>query len=187
MWKRIAKGLLALGGWTAVGGDPGVPKAVFIAAPHTSNWDGIWALIYKVSVGLDIRFFAKASLFWFPLGTLLRGLGGIPLNRNEPGSAVKKAVDGFRESDSFYFGLAPEGTRSLRPHWKTGFYRIATEAKVPVILGFLDYRNKRIGFSESIRLSGDPAADMARIGAYYETVTGRWPEKASPVRFPATQ
>ena len=76
-----------------------VPRCVTIAAPHTSNWDGIWALTYKVSTGLDIRFFAKQSLFWFPLSILLRRLGGIPLDRREPGSAINTAVEAFRNSD----------------------------------------------------------------------------------------
>ncbi|MDX1506702.1 MAG: 1-acyl-sn-glycerol-3-phosphate acyltransferase [Woeseiaceae bacterium] len=183
MLAAIARGLLRLGGWTAVGEKPAVAKAVFIAAPHTSNWDGVWALIYKVAHGLDIRFFAKESLFWFPLGTLLRGLGGIPLNRDEPGGAVRQAVEAFDNSDAFYFGLAPEGTRSLRPGWKSGFYRIAMEADVPVILGFLDYENKRLGIGPMLALTGDRDADLARIREFYAGIRGRWPEKTSPVRF----
>ena len=183
MWSAIARGLLKLGGWTAVGGKPDVDKAVFIAAPHTSNWDGVWALIYKVSKGLDIRFFAKQSLFWFPLSVLLRGLGGIPLNRDEPGGAVRKAVETFENNEQFYFGLAPEGTRSLRPHWKSGFYRIAMEADVPIVLGFLDYENKRLGTGATLRLTGDRDADLAKICEFYKGIRGRWPEKTSPVRF----
>lgn len=81
MLKRLARLILWVGGWTPVGEIPDLPKAVFIAAPHTSNWDGFWALTYKVSIGIDIRFFAKHSLFWFPLGALLRGLGGVPLDQ----------------------------------------------------------------------------------------------------------
>lgn len=183
MLHLIAKCLLRLGGWTAVGEKPAVRKAVFIAAPHTSNWDGIWALIYKVSIDLDVHFFAKQSLFWFPLSTLLRWLGGIPLNRSEPGSAVRQAVDTFNENDEFYLALAPEGTRSLRSHWKSGFYRIAMEANVPVVLGFFDYRRKRIGMGPIIELSGDRDADLATMQEFYGTKSARWPEKASPIVF----
>ena len=183
MLRIIAKCLLRLGGWTAVGEKPAVRKAVFIAAPHTSNWDGIWALIYKVSMDLDVHFFAKQSLFWFPLGALLRGLGGIPLNRNEPGSAVRQAVDAFNENDDFYFALAPEGTRSLRSHWKSGFYRIAMDADVPVVLGFFDYRSKQIGIGPVIELSGDRDTDLATIQSFYGTISARWPEKTSPIVF----
>jgi 1-acyl-sn-glycerol-3-phosphate acyltransferase len=184
MWQMIAKGILKMCGWTAAGTPPTMDKAVLIAAPHTSNWDGLWGLVYKVSIGIDAHFFAKSSLFWFPLGVLLRGLGGIPLDRSEPGSALKKAVDAFEANDKFYFALAPEGTRSLRTHWKTGFYRIAEAAAVPVCLGFFDYPNKRIGFGPTIELSGNTKADLARIQAFYATVEGRWPEKTSPVAFP---
>lgn len=183
MLRLLANCLLRLGGWTTVGDHPGVDKAIVIAAPHTSNWDGFWALAYRASRKLDIRFFAKQSLFWFPLGTLLSALGGIPLNRTEPGSAVKKAIEAFNANDKFLFGLAPEGTRSLRPGWKSGFYRIAEGADVPVVLGFLDYRKKRLGLGPLMYLTGDREADLAKIREFYENVTGRWPEKTSPVTF----
>jgi 1-acyl-sn-glycerol-3-phosphate acyltransferase len=184
MLKPIARFLLWLGRWKPIGGLPEVPKAVVIAYPHTSNWDGIWALIYKVYIGLDVRFFGKQSLFWFPLGVILRALGGIPLDRGAPGSAVEQAVREFERRDTFYFGLAPEGTRSLKPYWKSGFYRIATEANVPIVLGYLDYGRRQIGLGESMVLTGDPAKDLERIRAMYEGVDGRWPEKASPIEFP---
>ena len=180
--RAIARGILRLGGWTAVGGEVDVPKALLIAYPHTSNWDGLWALTYKVAVGLDVRFFGKHTLFWFPLGTLLRALGGIPLDRSTPGSAVEKAVRAFEENDSFYFALAPEGTRRYRPYWKTG-YRIAERANVPVVLGFMDYGHRRIGLGPMIDLSGDHEADMKRIADFYADVSGHNPEKAAPITF----
>jgi len=175
---------LRIGGWTPVGTVPDVPKAVFIAAPHTSNWDGFWALVYKVAVDLDVHFFGKHSLFWFPLSTLLRSLGGIPLDRRRAGSAVQLAVDMFEAEDQFFFGLAPEGTRSLRDGWKSGFYRIASEASVPVFLGVLDYENKRVGIGGRLDLTGDVDADLATCARFYSNIRGRWPEKTSPVRFP---
>lgn len=184
MLKPVARLLLWLGGWTAVGGTPLVPKAVIIAAPHTSNWDAYWALVYKVAVGLDVHFFGKHTVFWFPLGTLLRALGGIPLDRRNPGSAIQVAVDGFRQNDSYYFGLAPEGTRSLKPHWKTGFYRIAEQAGVPVLPGFLDFAKKRVGFGDVIEITGDRDADMAKIRAFYAGIEGKNPENAGPIELP---
>lgn len=184
MWKAIAGALLKLGGWTPIGAVPDVPKAVVIAYPHTSNWDGIWALIYKVYIGLDVRFFAKDGLFWFPLSALLRGLGGIPLDRGAPGSAVEQAVRAFEVHDTFYFGLAPEGTRSKKRCWKTGFYRIAIEANVPLVIGYLDYGRRRIGIGETLQLSGDMDKDLERIRELYDGIKGRWPHKASPIEFP---
>ncbi|MEL7186256.1 MAG: 1-acyl-sn-glycerol-3-phosphate acyltransferase, partial [Pseudomonadota bacterium] len=154
-----------------------------IAAPHTSNWDGVWALVYKVALGLDIRFFAKHSLFWFPLNILLRSLGGIALDRRRAGSAVQLAVQKFETEETFFFGLAPEGTRSLTPGWKTGFYRIAQQANVPVIPGFLDFGRRQIGLGEPYELTGDMDTDIAHFAALYADIEGRWPAKASPVRF----
>ena len=184
MLRRFAQWLLRVGGWTTVGGTPDVPKAVFIAAPHTSNWDGLWALVYKVAFDIDVKFFAKHSLFWFPLGNVLRALGGIDLDRGKAGTAVNEAIRMFETEEQFYFGLAPEGTRKKTKGWKTGFYRIAMGAGVPVYFGILDYGRRRIGIGERMMLTGDVEADMAVIREYYKGIDGRWPEKASPVVFP---
>lgn len=183
MLRRIARLIMRVGGWTAVGGDIPDPEAVLIAAPHTSNWDGFWALTYKVAVGLDVKFFAKHSLFWFPLGSVLRALGGIKLDRGRAASAVDQAIAMFEERDTLYFGLAPEGTRKKADCWKTGFYRIATGANVPVYLAFLDYANKRAGIGPKIELSGEPETDLAAIREFYKDIEGRWPEQMSPIVF----
>jgi 1-acyl-sn-glycerol-3-phosphate acyltransferase len=184
MLSLVARALLRLGGWTPVSGNIDVPKAVLIAAPHTSNWDGIWGLIYRVAFHLDIRFFAKDSLFWFPLGAVLRSLGGVPLDRNRPGDAVPVAIAAFRTHDRYLFALAPEGTRRRQEYWKSGFYRIAREAGVPVVLGFLDYGRRRLGTGPTMDLTGDVDADMAGIRRYYEDIEGRHPENATPARLP---
>jgi 1-acyl-sn-glycerol-3-phosphate acyltransferase len=183
MLKGLARLILRIGGWTAIGSLPQEPKAIFIAAPHTSNWDGFWALTYKTAVGLDVHFFAKDTLFWFPLGNLLRSLGGIPLDRSKATSAVSQAVAMFNSNESFYFGLAPEGTRSLRESWKTGFYRIAKEANVPLYGGIIDYSKKHIGVGGRIELTDDVDADLARCADFYSDSVGRCPAKASPIRF----
>jgi 1-acyl-sn-glycerol-3-phosphate acyltransferase len=183
MLRRFAQWLLRVGGWTPLVPDLDVPKAVFIAAPHTSNWDGFWALTYKVAYNIDVYFFAKQSLFWFPLGNLLRALGGINLDREQAGSAVQQAIAMFGERDSFYFALAPEGTRKRTAGWKSGFYRIAQGAGVPVYLGFLDFGRRRIGIGPRIDLTGDTDTDLAAIRQFYEGVEGRWPGQASPIEF----
>ena len=183
MLQVIAKAILKIGGWQIVGTHPTVPKAVVVAAPHTSNWDGFWGLVCRVALDVEIHFFAKESLFWFPLNILLRSLGGIPLDRQRAGSAVEQAVEMFRKNDSYYFGLAPEGTRSRADHWKSGFYRIARSADVPVVLGFLDYGKRRIGIGPTLELSGDWEKDLAYCREFYKDIEGRWPEKAGPVTF----
>ena len=184
MLAKLAHLVLRLGGWTIVGDDMDGPKAVVIAAPHTSNWDGFWALTYKIAVGLDIHFFAKDSLFWFPLNVLLGALGGVPLDRKRAGSAVDQAIEMFRSNESYYFGLAPEGTRSRAEHWKSGFYRIAEGAGVPVVLGFMDYGRRRIGIGPTLHLSGDWHKDLDFCRDFYKDIRGRWPDKAGPVTFP---
>ena len=181
--RPIARFLLRLGGWTAVGGLPTVRKAVFIGAPHTSNWDGFWALVYIASIGLKVKFFVKDSMFWFPLGTVLRAFGAIPLDRSKPGSSVTQAIEGFHENEEFYFGLAPEGTRSKTPGWKSGFYRIAEGAGVPIILGFFDYQRRRLGVGPMMTLTGDREADLDIIRSFYSAASGRRPEKTCPIVF----
>jgi len=184
MLQAIAKAILKIGGWEIVGSKPLVPKAVVVAAPHTSNWDGFWGLVCRVALDVELHFFAKQSLFWFPLDVLLRSLGGIPLDRKRAGSAVDQAIEMFRNSESFYFGLAPEGTRSRVDHWKSGFYRIAEGADVPVVLGFLDYGKRQIGIGPTLKLSGDPQKDLEFFREFYKDVKGRRPEMAGPITFP---
>ena len=161
----------------------GRPQGGTRGSAPTSNWDGYWALVYKVAVGLDVKFFAKKSLFWFPLGNLLRWLGAIELDRSRAVNAVQLAIDEFENHESFYLGLAPEGSRSLKPGWKSGFYRIAQGANVPVYIGFLDFGRKRIGIGPKVELTGDPDVDLAVIRKHYEGIEGRWPEEASPIVF----
>jgi len=181
--RPIARFLLRLGGWTAVGGPPSIRKAVVIGAPHTSNWDGFWALVYITAIGFKVKFFVKKSMFWFPLGALLRAFGAIPLDRQKVGSSVHKAIAGFDLEDEFFFGLAPEGTRSMTPGWKSGFYRIAEGAGVPVIMGFFDYQHRRLGLGPTVTLTGDREADLAVIRSFYSAASGRRPENVCPIVF----
>jgi 1-acyl-sn-glycerol-3-phosphate acyltransferase len=182
MLRRLAKFLLWLGGWTAVGKVPDLRKAVFIAAPHTSNWDGFWAIVYITYIGLDAHWFVKKSMFWFPLNKLLTYFGAVPLNRERGGSAVSEAVTAFDKNEKFYLGLAPEGTRSKMKGWKSGFYRIAEGANVPIVLGFLDFGSRRLGLGPVVTLTGDRDADMAILESFYSSVSGRWPDKTGPIR-----
>lgn len=179
---HIARFLFWLGGWTIVGGELPVRKAVIIAAPHTSNWDGFWAIVYKVYTRTEIRWFVKDSMFWFPLNVLLRINGAIPLDRKRASSSVNQAIEAFDQYDDFYFGLAPEGTRSHTAVWKSGFYRIAEGANVPVVLAFLDYGNKRLGFGPMLTLTGDRDADMEIIRSFYTPIEGREPDKTGSVQ-----
>ena len=178
---HFARMLLWLGGWTCVGKPPDVAQSVIVGAPHTSNWDGFWAMAYMTYSGVDVKFFVKDSTFWFPLGALIRSLGGIPLDRKNARNAVNGAIAAFDENERFCFGLAPEGTRRKTPGWKSGFYRIADGANVPVYFGFFDYEKRIIGIGPMLTLTGDKAADLEICRSFYSSVKGKWPEKTSPI------
>ena len=184
MLSRIAHGLLRLGGWTIVGGLPPVKKAVLIAAPHTSNWDGFWLIVYKIAVGLKLKFFAKHTLFWWPLGQILSAVGAVPVDSAATKGSVQQAIDEFAENDEMYFAMAPEGTRSWKPYWRTGFYRIALGAKVPVMMGFIDYEAKTLGLVKLIELTGDPAEDIQTIREFFAPFSPRHPKNQGPIEFP---
>ena len=184
MWQGIARLILKLGGWTTVGELPTVNKVVFIAAPHTTNWDGFWLMVYRVALDIDVHFLAKHTLFWWPLGPILRILGAMPIDRSASASTVQQVVDAFTENDRFWFALSPEGTRKWQPYWKTGFYRIAKAANVPLVLGFIDYRKKRMGIGITLPDSQTLEQDLQTIKEFYEPFVGRIPENSGPIEFP---
>ena len=157
-------------GWRVEGVPPSAPKYVMIAAPHTSNWDGL--LMVMVAFVLRIRLFwlLKHSLYRFPFRTLLRLFGAIPVDRNSPAAVVDQAVSAFAVNERFVLALAPEGTRKRRVRWKTGFYRIAVAAQVPLVLGFLDYRRRIGGVASTLKPSGSLDADLAELAAFYDQI-----------------
>lgn len=166
-----------------VGEAPNVARCVVIFAPHTSNWDFPILLLVKYALGVPVRYFGKHTLFRPPLGWFFRATGGIPVVRHERRNVVQRAVSVFGERDELWLAMSPEGTRDKTDHWKTGFYRIALEAKVPVLLAFLDTATKECGVGPLIELSGDVERDLARLRAFYETKRAIYPERASTIRF----
>jgi 1-acyl-sn-glycerol-3-phosphate acyltransferase len=183
--KTLARTLLLLAGFRLVGVAPRVPRCVVIFAPHTSNWDFPILLLVKFAFGGPVRYLAKHTLFRWPFGWLFRFTGGIPVVRQEPQHVVSEAVRLFRERPELWLAMSPEGTRDKTDHWKTGFYRIAMEARVPLLLAFLDAEKKECGLGELVELSGDSERDLERLRAFYETKRGIHPELASDIRFKA--
>lgn len=181
MMQRLAQAILRVRGWTLVGDIPEVKKAVFIAAPHTSNWDGFWLIVCKLACGIRLRFFAKHTLFWWPLGPVLAKLGAIPVERNAQGANVDRLVDLFAGHDELLLGIAPEGTRRWQPYWRTGFLRIARAANVPIVMTFIDYEKRRAGFGPQISASEDTTAVMAEIRAFYSGCGAAKPANKGPV------
>ena len=168
---------LRLTGWRVVGGAPTVPKYVLIAAPHTSNWDFPVALMVCFALRLRVYWMGKDSLFPPLVGGVMRWLGGIPVNRARSGNLVQATVDAYNSNARLIVIVPPEGTRSKVTQWKTGFYYIAQGAGVPIALGYLDFRKKEAGLSRMIQPSGDIAADMVEIQAFYAGITGKNPGK----------
>lgn len=185
--SRLAQAVLRLAGWQLdFQGLPGL-QGVLAVYPHTSNWDFPVGITAKWAMGLPAAFWGKDTLFKVPLfGRWMRWLGGVPVDRRNPRGIVGDMVQRMqaaRESGQFlWLALAPEGTRSLGPGWRSGFYRVAVQAGVPVAVVQLDYGRKRIGVNTFLQLSGDAEADMAAIAARMEGVRGLRDENAAPIR-----
>lgn len=172
-YRRFFAWLLRLCGWKLAGEFPNLPKLVFIAAPHSSWWDGVWGLLFKAAVGLDASFMAKKELFSGPLGWLLRRMGGIAIERSSAHGVVEQMVERFAERERLWLGIAPEGTRQAVTKWKSGFWQIAHEAGVPVLTIYFHYPEKTIGIGPVFELSGEREADIARIREFYRPWQGK--------------
>lgn len=182
MKRLLGKMVMRITGWRVVGSVPDTAKLVLIAAPHTSNWDLLHLLTLAWSVDIRVAWMGKHSLFRGPLGLLMRSLGGIPVRRDRRNDLVQQMAERFAEADRLVLTVQPEATRARTEFWKSGFYRIAMTAGVPIHLGFLDYERRTGGFEASVTPTGDIAADMAVIRDFYADKCARYPECVGPVR-----
>ncbi len=186
--SALARTLLRLGGWRVLfHGLPG-PQGVLAVAPHTSNWDFIVLLLAKWAIGLQVCFWGKDTLFRIPLfGRWLRWLGGVPVARHAPQGAVGQMVESMREARAqgrpMWLGLSPEGTRSRTAGWRSGFYRVALQAGVPVGLVALDFGRREVRVEHFWQLGGDAEADLAVMAAALQGARGHRPALAAPVRW----
>jgi 1-acyl-sn-glycerol-3-phosphate acyltransferase len=169
----VCRWLLARSGWRMAGELPNVPKLVAIAAPHSSNWDVIWGLLFKVSLRLQVHFIGKREAFFWPLGPVLRAFGGIAVDRGGAHGVVDEMRRQFDTHERFWLAIAPEGTRKKVQKWKSGFWHIARAAGVPILPVYFHYPEKTIGFGPLIWPSASMEADMARIRAFYEPWRGK--------------
>jgi 1-acyl-sn-glycerol-3-phosphate acyltransferase len=169
-------------GWKCTGQTPKPGKFVIVAAPHTSNWDFFFLILAASMLDLNFSYFGKHTLFRGPLGWFMRSTGGLPLDRSRNQSFVSQAVSWFDRHDRFAIGVAPEGTRKLTPGWKTGFYYIALQAKVPVVLGYIDYARKEGGILPEVLIpSGDIEKDFEMLRRNYGPLTARHPAWKAPI------
>jgi len=162
-------------GWQVQGAlPPEARKSVFIAAPHTSNWDLPYTLMVAFALHLDIRWMGKASLFRWPFGGIMRWLGGIAVDRSRSNDLVAASALALAEAPgAMQLIVPPEGTRGKTRYWKTGFYYIAAAARVPIVMAYMDYERKVAGLGPVFVPTGDIEADMGRIKAFYAPFKGR--------------
>ncbi len=174
--------LLRLLGWKLVGEMPKEKKAVFIFAPHTSNWDFVIMMMARFCYKMKPAYLGKHTLFKPPFGWIFKMLGGIPVERSSSNNVVDQVVEIIKERDEIALALAPEGTRSKTKKWKSGFYHIALKARVPLVMAFLDTKTRTLGMTDSIMLSGDKEKDMDSIRSFYQDKIGFKPELASDIQ-----
>jgi len=180
--RFLARLVLAITRWRVAPPVPDARHFVLIAAPHTSNWDLLHLLSLAWSVGIPVSWMGKHQLFRGPMGPLMRALGGIPVRRDRRNDLVAQVAALFRESDELVVVVPPEATRGRAEYWKSGFYRIAQAASVPVYMGYLDYATCTGGFGAYFVPSGDLRADMDIVRAFYADKRPRHPECFGPMR-----
>ena len=178
--RRLGRIYLWMIGWRIEGKVPSEPKYVAIAAPHTSYWDFTHMIAFGFATDQYISFLMKASMFKGPAGALFRKMGGIPVYRSEAFGLVDSVVREFDKAERLIVVIAPEGSRSKRDHWKSGFYHIAVKANLPIALGFMDYERKVVGYGPLLIPSGDEAGDVSMMADFYDDMRGKYPDQETP-------
>ncbi|WP_439113369.1 lysophospholipid acyltransferase family protein [Hydrogenophaga sp.] len=173
--RGFSMAFLKLTGWKVEGSlPPEAAKSVFIAAPHTSNWDLPYTLMVAFALRLNPYWMGKHSIFKAPFGGIMQWLGGIPVNREQSNNLVAASAEAIRTADGpLQLIVPPEGTRSKTRYWKTGFYYIALGAQVPIVMAYMDYSTKRSGLGPLFKPTGDVEADMTAIKAFYAPFKGK--------------
>jgi 1-acyl-sn-glycerol-3-phosphate acyltransferase len=163
-------------GWKITGQFPNVKKCVVIVAPHTSWLDFIVGLLVRSILELEIHFIGKHSLFKPPFGWIFRKLGGTPIDRSKNSNTVASTAEIFKNREVFRLALSPEGTRKKVEKWKTGFYYIALQAEVPIVMVAFDYRKREVKLSGPVLPTGNREADFKNYQTFFKGVVGRIPE-----------
>jgi 1-acyl-sn-glycerol-3-phosphate acyltransferase len=176
--RRLALIIFRFTGWRPAGKRPYISKYVIIAAPHTSNWDFLYAMCLAFILSIQPFIMMKASWFRWPMRPFLRWLGAIPVDRSKSTDFVARAIQAFRSHPQMTLVVPPSGTRRKVMYWKTGFYHIARGANVPIVLGYLDYRRKVGGIGPVVYPTGNMKADMKIIQDFYADIEGKYPKQA---------
>lgn len=175
--KALAHTVMHLSRWTFAPEFPLPDRCLVIGAPHTSNWDGFYMVMAMWAVERPVSFLVKKNLTDVSVvGSFVKAIGGIPVDREHPGHLVDRIISLAESQDHFVLVITPKGTRSVRPYWKSGFYRIAMEADLPIVPGFIDGARRRYGWGEPMRLTGNRRNDMDKIRDFYSGLVGIRPE-----------
>lgn len=181
--QAISRFILQIFGWQPELSVQMADKCILVGAPHTTNWDFPLAILGMSAMGIKFNWVAKHTLFRWPFGFIMRSLGGIPLDRKSGGTGFAiKAVERFQTFDRFVLAIAPEGTRHKTDYWKAGFYKIAIKSHVPIALGYVDYRKKKIGIGKIFMPTGDRDKDFELVKDFYSDKVGKYPEKQGEIR-----
>jgi len=164
-------------GWELVGRKPPVEKYIIIVSPHTSMFDFVIGWMFCYLFGMKVSYLIKKEVFFFPLGPILRWLGGIPVDRSKNRHLAEQMVRYFDKRKAFALIITPEGTRKKVTRLKRGFYRIAERARVPVYMGFIDMKHKKLGVGDEFVITGNFAHDLIQIKTFYRGMQGFHPER----------
>jgi 1-acyl-sn-glycerol-3-phosphate acyltransferase len=171
-YHYLARMIMRLAGWRIDGKLPDLPKFVLIGAPHTSNWDFLLFLGVIFSRRANVHFMGKAELFRFPIGWFFRYCGGIPVDRKKSTGLVEQMVKACNEAEKFILVIAPEGTRHKVTEWKRGFYHIAKNTGIPIVIGIIDGKHKTVRLGQVFHPTEDMEADLNAIKSVFEGITG---------------
>lgn len=171
--RALGHWTLAVMGWRVVGEIPDLPKMVIIVAPHSSNWDFVVGVAAKLAMRLRVKYLGKDSLFRFPLGILMRRLGGIPVDRNNSNAVVTSIVSEFERRRRLVLAIAPEGTRKRVERWRSGFYHIARSAGVPIVPVALNWNDRVMEIGTPFTPTGDTEGDLRHLRSRYDGVRRR--------------
>jgi 1-acyl-sn-glycerol-3-phosphate acyltransferase len=176
--RKIIHFLVACFGWKIDLNRPThIKKGVVVMAPHTSNWDFVLGRLAFYTMGIKGRYLMKKEIFIFPLNIFLKALGAIPVDRHKNNNMVKQVATLFEKTDTLFVVFTPEGTRDFNPNWRKGFYFIAQEARVPILLSYIDFSTKTCGFHSLFEPTGNVDQDIQKIKEILSVYKGRFPEK----------
>lgn len=175
--RLIARAFWTVSRWRLETEPAPTRPTILIGAPHTSNWDFVLMLAIAWTLGIDVRWLGKHTLFTSWRGPIMRRLGGIPVDRRDPHDVVGDVIARIERGEVFGLVITPDGTRGGHDRWKSGFYRIARETGMPVTLGYVDRTTMTTGLGPTLEMTGDVGADMDRIRAFYADKAGVRPRQ----------